>query len=90
MLSLRKEADVKKMEKELEQISKELIRLMIARENPSLADMVEKGKYVLQQYELKIGEITPADLDAVLAGFRATTREGDLERYRQWASDNKA
>ena len=75
--------------RELEQICKELIRLMIARENPSLADMAEKGKDVLQQYELKIGEITPADLDMVMDGFRPTTREGDLDRYRQWANDNK-
>lgn len=71
--------------REIEQICKELIRAMISKANPDLAEVAEKGKKALESYTLKMGEITVADLDGILSQMSPMTDKNDLARYEQWA-----
>jgi len=70
--------------RELEQISKELIRNMISKANPDLANVAEKGKKALESYTLKMGKITTEDLDSILSQMAPMTNREDLARYEQW------
>jgi len=71
--------------REIEQICKELIRLMISRANPDLANVAEKGKKALQDYTLKVGTIISADLDAAVSRFTPVAGPEDLTRFERWA-----
>jgi len=70
--------------RELEQICKELIRNMISKANPDLANVAEKGKKALESYTLKMGEITAEDMDKVLDQMVPMTNRDDLARYKKW------
>jgi SpoVK/Ycf46/Vps4 family AAA+-type ATPase len=76
--------------REIEQICKELIRMMISKANPDLADVAEKGKKALESYTLKIQEITVCDLDGILSGMLPMTDKNDLARHEQWANKSNA
>lgn len=71
--------------RELEQICKELIRLMISRANPDLANVAEKGKEALESYALNIEDVTVEDMDNILRQMSPMTHKNDLTRYEQWA-----
>jgi SpoVK/Ycf46/Vps4 family AAA+-type ATPase len=71
--------------RELEQISKELVRMMISRANPDLSAVADKGKQALQDYTLKTEPIGIADLDSALSRLRPMTSQNDLARYTTWA-----
>jgi len=71
--------------REVEQICKELIRAMISKANPDLADVAERGKKALESYTLRIEEITTDDLDSILSQMSPMTGEGDLAQYERWA-----
>jgi katanin p60 ATPase-containing subunit A1 len=70
--------------REIEQICKELIRNMVSKANPDLLEMVDKGRTALENYTLKITEITPDDLNDVLEQTMPMTNKKDLTRYEQW------
>ncbi len=70
--------------REIEQICKELVRLMISRANPDLAGVAEQGKQALQNYTLKTEAIAVSDLEGVLSQMRPITGEQELTRYGQW------
>jgi katanin p60 ATPase-containing subunit A1 len=70
--------------REIEQICKELIRLMISKANPDLAAVAEKGKEALQNYTLKTDAIGPQDLDGIVARMKPITGRDDLRRYETW------
>jgi SpoVK/Ycf46/Vps4 family AAA+-type ATPase len=69
--------------REIEQICKELVRKMISMANPDLADVAEKGRKVLEQYTIKMNEITVEDLDTVLGHSSPMTNTNDLKRYKK-------
>ena len=71
--------------RELEQICKELVRLMISRANPNLTDVAEQGRKALQNYTLKSEPIGVVDLESTLAHMRPMTSQDDLARYNTWA-----
>jgi len=70
--------------REIEQICKELIRNMISKTNPDLLDLVDKGKAALENYTLKMAEISPDDLDNTLAQMPPVTNKNDLTKYEKW------
>ena len=70
--------------RELEQICKELIRNMISKANPDLANVAEKGKKALENYTLKMGEIKTEDLDSILSQMAPMTNRDDLAKYKKW------
>ena len=70
--------------REIEQICKELIRNMISKANPDLANVAEKGRKALENYTLKIQEISNKDLDNILAQMSPVTNKNDLARYEKW------
>ena len=71
--------------REIEQICKELIRAMISKANPDLSEVAEKGKTALENYTLKLSEITIKDLDNILKNIVPMINTNDLARYEQWA-----
>ena len=70
--------------REIEQICKELIRMMISKANPDLAAVAEKGKQALQSYTLKTDAIVSQDLEGVVSRMRPMTGPDDLQRYQKW------
>jgi SpoVK/Ycf46/Vps4 family AAA+-type ATPase len=70
--------------REIEQICRELIRNMISKANPDLLEMVDKGRTALENYTLKITEITLEDLSDVLTQMPPMTNKDDLARYEKW------
>ncbi len=70
--------------REIEQICKELIRMMISKANPDLADVAEKGKQALKDYTLRTEAIAWESLDDVLSRMRPVTDKDDLRRYEAW------
>jgi katanin p60 ATPase-containing subunit A1 len=70
--------------REIEQVCKELIRMMISRANPDLVDVAEKGKQALQDYTLKTDIISLHDLEGILSQMRPMTGRDDLLRYETW------
>ena len=70
--------------REIEQVCKELVRNMISRANPDLADVAEKGKQAVQSYTLKTEPISVQQLESVLSGMRPTINRADLSRYETW------
>ncbi|MBN2590027.1 MAG: ATP-binding protein [Sedimentisphaerales bacterium] len=70
--------------REIEQISKELIRTMISKANPDLADIAVKGKKAVEQYMLKMSDITIDDLEALIEQMVPMTNQDDLTKYEQW------
>jgi len=70
--------------REIEQVCKELIRMMISRANPDLADVAEQGKQALQNYALKTDTIALESLDDIVSRMRPMTGKDDLRRYKTW------
>ena len=70
--------------REIEQICKELVRMMISEANPDLADVAEKGKQALKDYTLKTEPIALESLGDVLSRMRPMTGKDDLRRYEIW------
>jgi SpoVK/Ycf46/Vps4 family AAA+-type ATPase len=70
--------------REIEQICKELIRIMISKVNPDLVDVADKGKQAVQNYTLKTGTIALQDLEGILPRMRPMTGKDDLRRYETW------
>jgi len=70
--------------REIEQICKELVRMMISKANPDLADVAEKGKQALKDYTLKTEPIALESLGDVLSRMRPMTGKDDLRRYEIW------
>ncbi len=71
--------------RELEQVSKELIRMMISKANPDLVELAEQGKKALEKYTVKVEPITLDDLDQTLKKMIPMTSPDELIRYEQWA-----
>lgn len=74
--------------RELEQISKELIRQMISRVNPDMVEAAEMGKEALAKYELKVSDITIGELEAVLRNMRPMTDATELQRFERWGNSS--
>jgi katanin p60 ATPase-containing subunit A1 len=70
--------------REIEQICKELIRLMISRANPDLAGLAEQGKEAVSKYVLKMGHIEISDLEQVMSRIMPVTNEEELGLYERW------
>jgi SpoVK/Ycf46/Vps4 family AAA+-type ATPase len=72
--------------REIEQICKELVRLMISRANPDLARLAEQGKAAIENYTLQLEPIRADDLRGVLSCMGPMTRPEELTKYKQWGS----
>lgn len=72
--------------REVEQVCKELIRQMISRANPGLADIAEKGRKALQGHTLKVEDITLEDLGSILSQISQRTSKDELAQHEQWAN----
>lgn len=72
--------------REIEQICKELIRLMISRANPGLAGLADQGKEAVANYTLKTTAITVSDLDQVLSRIGPVTKAEELGLYERWGT----
>jgi len=72
--------------REIEQICKELIRLMISRANPDLAELAEKGKEAVANYVLKVAHIDISDLGRVMSRIVPVTKGEELGLYERWGA----
>jgi katanin p60 ATPase-containing subunit A1 len=72
--------------REIEQISKELIRMMISRANPDLAGLAEQGKEAVAKYVLKMGHVKLSDLEQVMSRIVPVTKQEELGLYERWGA----
>lgn len=72
--------------REIEQICKELVRLMISRANPDLSHLAEQGREAIENYTLQLEPIGRDDLGDVLSRMRPMTQPEELAEYRRWGS----
>lgn len=74
--------------REIEQICRELIRNMIGRANPGLADLADKGKKALRDYTLKVEPLKVADLHDIVKTIRPVTGKAQLEEFEKWTQNH--
>ena len=70
--------------RELEQLCKEAINIMISDINPDIAGVVDKGKQATEGYKIKVRPLTKTDFQKALSGIKPETSKSNLERFRKW------
>jgi katanin p60 ATPase-containing subunit A1 len=70
--------------REITQMCQEAIGRMVARANPSLLDVADKGKLELSSYELQVTPLTAEDFEHALSRVRPGTTREYLKRFDAW------
>jgi katanin p60 ATPase-containing subunit A1 len=70
--------------REIAAVCQEAIARMVARANPALLEVADKGRQALAGYQLKVATLTAEDVDDALARVRPGTTPAHLERLAAW------
>ncbi len=70
--------------REMEQLGKEVINIMISNMNPDIARVVDKGKQATEGYKIKVRPLTKSDFEKALSEIKLQTTQADLERFKKW------
>lgn len=70
--------------REIQRLCAQAIEHMVAEENPSLVDLVEKGKEAIGEYRLRLRPLAIADFRYALDMIVSETREEDVAQFEKW------